>query len=97
MRVENMKNQNGNEVPNQFIITNENGDQVFQSYKTTIALKTREGRVYLDENYWNYSRTTIRYRNIFLNASTKEIKEKIKSGEYELVNLNSRTVFNINK
>jgi len=28
--------------------------------------------VFLDEKYWNYSRTTAKHRSIFLNESTEE-------------------------
>lgn len=45
-------------------------------------------KIYLDENYWNYSNTTGRYRNQFLNETIRETQAKIKSGEYMLVNLN---------
>jgi hypothetical protein len=42
----------------------------------------------LDKNTWDYSRTTGKYRNIFLNESKKDTEAKIKSGEYKLANLN---------
>ena len=44
--------------------------------------------MYLDENKWDYSVTTGKYRNIFLNETEKETEAKIKSGEYILSNLN---------
>ena len=44
---------------------------------------------YLDKKYWNFSNTTSKYRNKFLNETTKETIAKIKSGEYKLVDLNS--------
>jgi hypothetical protein len=47
-----------------------------------------ENQVYLDEKYWNYSRTTSKYRNMFLEESGKEIERKIKKGIYLLANLN---------
>ena len=55
-----------------------------------MIVKIKNGRVLLDETYWNYSRTTSRYRNAFLNMTTREIEAKIKSGEFELTNLNRR-------
>ena len=64
----------------------------FQSYESTIV-KTywKDGRrqVALDEYYWNYSKTTSKYRNLFLGETKKETEKKIASGEYELVDLNS--------
>lgn len=46
------------------------------------------GDIYLDERFWNYSSTTGKYRNIFLNEDKKATEKKIKSGEYKLINLN---------
>ena len=45
-------------------------------------------RVFLDEYYWDYSRTTGKYRNQFLGEYIDETRSKIKSGEYKLKNLN---------
>ena len=42
-----------------------------------------------DENYWDYSSTTGRYRNKFLGETKKETQAKIDSGEYILTNLNN--------
>ena len=48
MKVSNMYSNNGNQVPNQFII--DNGDKtLFQSYKTIVAVK-ENGKVTLDSN-----------------------------------------------
>ena len=76
----------GAPVANQFIISTDEG-LYFQSYRTLIALK-QNGKVYLDENSWDYSRTTGKYRNRFLGENTAETRKKIKSGEYILINLN---------
>lgn len=92
LHVENMTSRNGNDVPNQFIITirGEDGKTAvyFQSYNSVIA-KKEGGKVYLDSNYWDYSRTTGKYRNEFLGEDTKTTRKKIESGEYELVDLNN--------
>ena len=91
-KVENMRSSNGNKVANQFEILKENGGSIFQSYNSTIVeIKTGDDglyQTYLDEKYWNYSHTTSKYRNIFLNENTKDTKAKIESGEYILTNLN---------
>ena len=42
----------------------------------------------LDETYWDYSKTTGKYRNQFLGETKAETEKKIKSGEYQLVDLN---------
>ncbi len=60
----------------------------FQSYDSIVAFKAN-GKRYLDERYWKYSKTTSKYRNMFLNEDTTETQKKIDSGEYMLVDLNS--------
>jgi len=90
MRVKNMTSPNGNFVANQFIIIDNNATY-FQSYNSIIAkIEMIEGskKVFLDEYYYNYSRTTSKYRNLFLGEVTKEIERKIKEKEYILTNLN---------
>jgi len=87
VRVQNMVSSNGNKIPNQFILNTEKG-VYFQSYETIIAFQDNSGHTYLDKEKWDYSKTTGRYRNIFLGESRKETEKKIKSGEYTLTNLN---------
>ena len=96
MKVQNMTSDRGNKIANQFIIHNDN-EEYFQSYKSIIVKKVtqwffnyeqKETKIFLDEHFWDYSKTTSRYRNKFLNETTKEIQNKIKSGEYILTNLN---------
>lgn len=78
----------GKEVPNQFLITTENGEY-FQSYNSVIAFRNfAERKVILDGNKWDYSKTTGKYRNQFLGENKKETEAKIKSGEYILADLN---------
>ena len=77
-------------VANQFIIKTNNGTY-FQSYNSVIAFRPyNEAKVYLDKETWDYSTTTGKYRNEFLNEGIQETRAKIKSGEYELVNLNGK-------
>jgi hypothetical protein len=98
MKVENMRSANGNMVPNQFIITDKgNGGlgnfdkrEVFQSYTTMIARITQwkdETRIEIDHK-WNCSKTTSKYRAMFLGESTEKTQKKIDSGEYILTDLN---------
>jgi hypothetical protein len=89
----------GHPVANQFTITTDDG-LYFQSYRSIIAFipninymnahksEFQYMKVFLDATYWDYSVTTSKYRNAFLNDTTKGIKEKIKTGYYELVDLN---------
>ena len=94
MKVQNMTSNNGNKIANQFIIEDDFNNVYFQSYNSMIAKKTwndkGEKRVFLDSNYWDYSVTTSKYRNIFLNESKKETQKKIDNGIYILTNLNER-------
>ena len=97
MKVTNFTGSNGNKTANQFIIEggiakidNRNiKGAMFQSYDKNIAfLMYDTHRIYLDIKYWDYSKTTAKYRNRFLNETKKETVSKIKSGEYKLINLN---------
>ena len=65
---------------NQFLIIGD-GYTLFQSYSSPIALVTVDGQVYIFRK-WDYSKTTGKYRNLFLNETKKETEAKIKSGEY---------------
>lgn len=74
-------------APNQCEILDDEGSRYLQSYEVIICKITKWG-VWLDSVYWNYSKTTSKYRNKFLDETTKETEKKIKSGEYILTNLN---------
>ena len=78
-KVENMKSSSNNDIPNQFIIRG-NDFVLFQSYDSPIAL-IKNGITYIFKD-WNYSKTTGKYRNIFLMETKKETLDKLKSGEY---------------
>jgi|5_EtaG_2_1085323.scaffolds.fasta_scaffold88739_2 hypothetical protein len=97
MKVYNLENNNGNKVRNQFEIFDDCDNKFFQSYDAVIVKieNCRHGdfgeitrKIYLDERYWNYSKTTSKYRNMFLNEDTKQTERKIKEGVYTLTNLN---------
>lgn len=87
----------GRPVANQFVIETARG-QYFQSYNSIIVFipqgeytkynTEKENKITLDQAYWDYSRTTGKYRNIFLGENTAETRKKIKSGVYRLANLN---------
>jgi hypothetical protein len=85
-RVENMKSpRTGKAVANQFKIYTDDGIY-FQSYGTIIAFKSYddEKKTTLNEMYWDFSRTTGKYRNEFLGESIQETRKKIETGEYRL-------------
>jgi len=88
VKVENFKSsKSGLPIANQFRITLQNGIEVFQSYNSIICVKANN-EIYLDYDRWNYSRTTSRYRNQFLNETTVETVKKIGLGQYACVHLN---------
>ena len=91
MKVENITSNNGNKIANQFVITDDKQNEYFQSYNSMIVKKDYESdqvKIYLDQKYWNYSNTTGKYRNIFLNETIKDTRAKIKNGTYILIDLN---------
>ena len=91
MKVQNITSNSGNKISNQFIITDDKQNEYFQSYNSIIVKKhyTDFGtKIYLDQKYWNYSNTTGKYRNIFLNETIKDTRAKIKNGTYILTDLN---------
>ena len=80
-------NSTGREIANQFII--EDGNKVyFQSYKTIIAMK-QVGKITIDTNAENYSRTTSKYLYQFLNTDKKRLLEDVKTGRIIRANLNA--------
>lgn len=100
MKIKNMTSSKGNKAAKQFIVEGStiwvmiNGQQeqyqgdMFQSYESNIAFKLANGTVFLDPEYWDYSRTTGEYRNIFLDETKAETEAKIAAGKYLLVDLN---------
>ena len=89
MKATNMTSNNGNKVPNQFIIQTPSA-RYFKSYDSIIVKTTFiEGKrtVFLDEKYWNFSKTTSKYRSEFLGENKAETQKKINSGEYILTDL----------
>ena len=72
--------------------------EFFQSYGKTIAMKVtsyKKGcdyyhsqKTYIDKNYWDYSQTTGKYRNIFLGMDKKETEKQINQNIIKLKDLN---------
>ena len=81
-----MRSNNGNEVPNQFIIRTNDG-VIFQSYNSTIAIQGYDGTTILSQSRWDYSTTTGKYRNQFLGENKAETQAKIDSGEYTVADI----------
>lgn len=72
---------------NQFVIKTDDAIY-FQSYNKIICKKDIDGPMTLDEDYWNYSRTTSKYRCKFLGEGGEVTKRKIQDGIYQLDQLN---------
>ena len=77
---------NINNRPNQFLIVTPDA-HYFQSYESLIAVRTNEGKIYLDVNRWDYSTTTGKYRNILLNENKSLTQKKINYSIYSFVDL----------
>lgn len=89
MRGENIESsRSGRPVVNQYIIIDDDGNRFFQSYDSIVAKIDCQGEITLDKNYYDYSRTTIKYRNQFLGMSTKQVNDWIQAGKIVLVDLN---------
>ena len=90
MKVTNMISNRGNKIANQLIITDDDNNRIFQSYNTIIAKIPSDNsqKILLDVN-WDYSKTTGKYRNIFLNDNKQGILKGIKEHKYLVTNLNS--------
>ena len=88
MRVTNLIGSKGKPAANQFLLT-DGSTEIFQSYKSIIA-KIQNGKVTLDDHYWDYSKTTLKFLKIFLDTteSKKQIQKKIDLGEYLTADLN---------
>ena len=69
-------------VKNQFVIS-DNGNTYFQSYNSNIVKRDINNKITLGNN-WDYSKTTGRYRNLFLNETKKETEKKIADGIYKI-------------
>jgi len=92
IQVRTMNSRSGNPIPNQIIITEDAWD-VFVSYGSKIAFRSHERyngkhQIVLDKDYWNYSRTTGKYRNEFLGFGVDECRRGLKEGWIKLGTLN---------
>ncbi len=87
MKVIPVLNEFGNVVKNQYQFLHE-GCEYFQSYDKVVAKIDQNFNVFLDEKFWDASKTTAKYRNMFLNKSTSVIKEEVHNGQIKMVNLN---------
>tara|TARA_R110002050_G_scaffold251981_1_gene390222 strand:+ start:235 stop:507 length:273 start_codon:yes stop_codon:yes gene_type:complete len=90
MKAYNMTSSKGRKVPNQIIMYG-NSKMYFQSYNVIVAMSDSSEdfcQTYLDEKYWNYSKTTSKYLNKYLGMTSPQVKNAIKRGGLILTNLN---------
>jgi hypothetical protein len=77
-----------NSVPNVENMTSSTDKRTcFKSYQT-IRAAIIAGKTYLDADKWDYSKTTGKYRNQFLDMDKKETLKAIANGEIILTDLN---------
>lgn len=57
---------------------------VFQSYNALVCIRDYVGRIFIDERYYQYSKTTSKYLSQFLGMDSKEIAKAIKDGKIYL-------------
>ena len=100
MKISNLERlTNRNPIPNQFVIVESGKEKkrtfdykiTFLSWETVIAVQIihySKIKTILDEKYWNYTTTTAKYRDIFLDSTPTITLKNIKSGIYKLKNLN---------
>ena len=81
MSIANMKNYSGRNVVNQFVVTSKEG-KMFQSYSTDIAFVPNDGSPIRLNVEWRSTSTTAKYRNQFLNTTTKQIEHGLRNGDY---------------
>jgi hypothetical protein len=93
-KVKRMVGRSDSPVRNHWLINVGHG-VALQSYNSIVAFKFTKrfgkfdkGDVLLDRSTWNYSKTTSRYRDIFLDENIDETRKKIVSGKYTLEALN---------
>lgn len=86
MIAENMRNDDGNKVLNQFIIT-DGSRRYFQSYDKLIAMENGHGNVKLSMDYEDMKPKTKHYLKLFLDESADRIQQKIETKTYQITQL----------
>lgn len=57
---------------------------ILKSYDRIIAVK-KGGEIYLNADYYDYSKTTATHRNLFLGVDSNQFNKNLKEGRYKLV------------
>lgn len=102
MLIQNLENKN------QFLLKTNNFN-IFQSYDSIIAVYDKKSKLlYLNEDYWDYSKTTLKHLYIFIkrytyikleamlfkykNNKRKSIQYYIKNDDNDIITLNNETI-----
>lgn len=91
IKIKNLENDNGRQVPNQFEIYTKDGIY-FQSYQTLIAFKNYSTKKIYVGLKWDYSKTTLKYFKKFLgleHLKKKAIQKMIDKNRLILTDLNN--------
>lgn len=78
------------------IIDVEHDGKYLIGYSKVIAFipHSKFSSVLLDKQFYDYSRTTISFRNKFLGVNSKKVENMIANKEYKLVDLNNENYTN---
>jgi len=68
---------------NQFTVRDDEGNEFLQSYNSIIVKRGVNNNITLGLD-WDYSKTTGKYRNLYLRETKKETEAKIASGVYKI-------------
>lgn len=90
VKVRNMQSKNGNDMPNQFVITTKDGEY-FQSYQTIICFVDNDRNIFLDES-WDNTNTTNRFRCDYLGINKTQTLKRIASKDFTVMDLNPEEI-----
>lgn len=76
-------------VANHQILTDDSTGCVYlQSYDSIVCMIDSVGRIFLNHKVYDYSKTTKKYRNMFLGLTTKELNRQIINGTIKMIPFN---------
>lgn len=87
VKVKQLLTNSGYYAQGQYVIQQENGTNIFQSWGSTIAVVSSNGSVKLDYG-WSEWRTTVKYVNQFLGCNRRIAEKNLRNGIWLLADLN---------
>ena len=82
----NMYRLNGKKLENDFIMVDD--DATYYKSEDKVIVKITEDEFFIDDKYGWINDHVVKYRDLFLGEKKSDVVDKIKKGEYKLVNLN---------